>query len=82
MPLLKVIAIGLAFMMISWSVIAIMRGHYYGSLGLALSWIALGFGIAIVIIKTGMMRILRPPLLYIYMGFFLFMFANTMWGLV
>jgi len=72
------IAIALAFVMISWSVLALTEGHYYGTIGIALNWPILGLGIAILLVKFGHAKVLRPPFVYFYAGFFALMFARTM----
>lgn len=77
-PLLNFIAIALAFIMISWSVLALTEGHFYGTVGVALNWPILGLGVAILLIRFGYAKLLRPPLVYFYAGFFLLMFARTM----
>lgn len=75
--LLNVIAIGLAFMMIAWAWLALTEGHFYGEVGVALNWVVMGFGVAILLIRFGLGKVLRPPFLYLYIGFFATMFLRT-----
>ena len=82
MSLINVIAIGLAFMMIAWSGLALTRGHYYGTVGVSLNWFVMGFGIAILLTRFGYVKVLRPPLVYFYVGFFVLMFAHAMGWIV
>jgi len=77
--LLRVLSLALAFMLIVWSSLAILSGrHFYGATGLAYSWIMLALGLGILLVNFGYVRALRPPYLYIYIGFFALMFANEL----
>lgn len=76
--LLNIVSIGIAFLMIAWALLAFTGGHYYGTVGVAINWFVLMFGITILLIRFGCVKILRPPVVYFYIGFFLVMFAHTM----
>lgn len=76
--LLGFIAIALAFLMISWSTLALTQGHFYGTIGVAFNWLVMGLGITILLIRFGYAKIFRPPFVYFYAGFFVLMFARTM----
>ncbi len=77
--MLSLLALAMAFMLIVWSGLVILRQtHYLGETGISLSWIGLGLGVAIVLVRFDFARVLRPPLVYFYAGFFVLMFARTM----
>jgi len=77
--LLRVLSLALAFMLIIWSGLAITSGrHFYGATGLAYSWVMLALGLGILLASFGYIRVLRPPYVYMYVGFFLLMFLNEM----
>lgn len=77
--LLRVLSLALAFMLIIWSGLAITSGrHFYGATGLAYSWIMGGLGFGILLASFGYIRVLRPPYLYVYIGFFALMFLREM----
>ena len=78
MNLLKLTSLCLAFMMIVWSLLAITEGHYYGTVGVALNWLVLGLGIIILLVRFGFANVLKPPMIYLYVGFFVLMFLKTM----
>lgn len=76
---LRMLGIGLSLMLIIWSGLAITSGaHFYGATGIAYSYVMLGLGLGILMATFGYMRMLRPPYLYIYIGFFALMFLNEM----
>lgn len=77
--LLRVLSLALSFMLIIWSGLAITSGrHFYGATGLAYSWIMLALGLGILLVNFGYVRVLRPPYLYLYLGFFALMFLREM----
>ncbi len=77
--LLRMLSLGLAFMLIVWSGLAIISGtHFYGSTGIAYSWVMLALGLGILLVSFGHVKILQPPYVYLYAGFFLIMFINAM----
>lgn len=75
---LRMLGLGLAAMLIIWSGLAITSGrHFYGDTGLAYSWVMLALGIGILAASFGRIWFLKPPYIYIYVGFFLLMFLNA-----
>lgn len=76
---LRILGLGLSFMLIVWSGLAIYTGqHFYGSTGIAYSWAMLALGIGILSANFGYIWFLKPPYLYLYVGFFALMFANEL----
>lgn len=81
--LIKLLSLGLALMLIVWSGLAITSGtHFYGDVGVAFSWIMLALGLGILLATFGYVKVLRPPFLYLYAGFFLVMFVREMGWLI
>ena len=72
------ISLGFAFVLLAWGGLALVQGHYYGDIGVAINWIVVGLGLAILMIKFRIFTLFRPPWVYGYVGFFAFMFIRTM----
>lgn len=76
---LKIISVSLAFLLIAWSLLAIVENrHFYQNIGMAISWVGLGLGILVASVSVGFKRILSPPFIYAYIVFFGAMFASAM----
>ncbi len=77
--ILRLLSLGLAFMLIVWSGLAILSGeHFYGATGLAYSWIMLALGLGILMASFGYAKFLNPPYIYFYAGFFAIMFLREL----
>lgn len=69
MKLLKITSLGLVFVMISFSLLSIVQNqHFFGPMGVALSWVAFGLGIIILLVAFKQTKFLKKKFLVAGIG--------------